>query len=151
MAMEIVELVGAILNHVSPAEERVFLRVWLRTYAVGQASCRATFAELAREAALSWTTTKTALLKLEGRGLLSIERHHKAPCTLTPQFIAIGASERASISVGHVAETNIYRLVRWRNVSKIHSTANPRTMNAPHFLMLSKPTDVISIHLFSRL
>ena len=88
--MEIVELVGAILNHVSPAEERVFLRVWLRTYAVGQASCRATFEDLARDAALSWTTTKTALLKLEGRGLLDIARHHEAPCTLTPQFLAIG-------------------------------------------------------------
>ncbi len=94
MAMEIVELVGAILNHLSPAEERVFLRVWLRTYAVGQASCRATFDNLAQDAALSWTTTKTALLKLEGRGLLDIARHHKAPCTLTPQFITIGASEQ---------------------------------------------------------
>jgi predicted transcriptional regulator len=67
--MEIVELVGTILTHVSSAEERVFLRVWLRTYAVGQASCRATFEDLARDAALSWTTTKTALLKLEGKGV----------------------------------------------------------------------------------
>ena len=57
---------------------------------MGQASCRATFEDLARDAALSWTTTKTALLKLEGRGLLDIARHHEAPCTLTPQFLAIG-------------------------------------------------------------
>ncbi len=92
--MEILELIPAILNHLSAAEEKVFLRLWARTYAVGQATCRATFEDLAREGGLSWTTAKQALLKLEGRGLLEIARHHKAPCVFTPQFLALGAHEQ---------------------------------------------------------
>ena len=90
--MEILELIPAILNHLSAAEEKVYLRLWARTYAGGQATCRATFDDLAREGGVSWTTAKMALLKLEGRGLLAIKRHHKAPCVFTPQFIALGAS-----------------------------------------------------------
>jgi len=92
--MEIQELIPSILNHLSSAEERIFLRLWSRTYSIGQATCRATFENLARECGLSWMTVKTALLKLEGRGLLEIERFHKAPCIFTPQFIAIAASDQ---------------------------------------------------------
>ena len=87
--MEILELIPGILNHLSAAEERVYLRLWARTYSVGQATCRATFEDLARECALSWSTTKTALLKLEGRGLIEIERFHKAPCVFTVHCIAL--------------------------------------------------------------
>ena len=95
--MEIQELIPSILNHLSPAEERVLLRLWARTYMVGQSICRATFEDLARETSQSWMTTKTALLKLEGRGLIEIERHHKSPCVFTPQFIAI---EKQPIDLG---------------------------------------------------
>ena len=103
--MEILELIPAILNHLTGAEERVYLRLWARTSAVGQATCRATFEDLARETGLSWSTTKTALLKLEGRGLLEIERFHKAPCVFTPQFIALGLSDQPSdLGTSHTLE-----------------------------------------------
>lgn len=91
--MEILELIPAILNHLTPAEERVYLRLWARTSAVGQATCRATFEELARDSGLSWTTTKTALVKLEGRGLLEIERFPKAPCVFTVHCRALSPSD----------------------------------------------------------
>ena len=92
--MEILELIPRILNHLTPAEERVYLRLWAKTYAVGQSTCRATFENMARESALSWSTTKTALLKLEGRGLIEIERFHKAPCVFTVHCIALTPSDQ---------------------------------------------------------
>lgn len=91
--MEILELIPSILNHLSSAEERVYLRLWARTYAVGQATCRATFEDIARECSLSWSTTKTALLKLESRGLIEIERFHKAPCVFTVHCVALAAGD----------------------------------------------------------
>jgi hypothetical protein len=91
--MEILELIPRILNHLTPAEERVYLRLWAKTYAVGQATCRATFEDLARGSALSWSTTKTALVKLEGRGLIEIARFHKAPCVFTVQCIVLAPSD----------------------------------------------------------
>ena len=92
--MEILALIPSILNHLTAAEERVYLRLWARTYAVGQTTCRATFDELARACVVSWSTTKTALLKLEGRGLIEIERFHKAPCVFTVHCIALAPSDR---------------------------------------------------------
>jgi hypothetical protein len=91
--MEILELIPRILNHLTPAEERVYVRLWAKTYAVGQATCRATFEDLARTARLSWSTTKTALVKLEGRGLIEIARFHKAPCVFTVHCIALAPSD----------------------------------------------------------
>ena len=92
--MEILELIPSILNHLTPAEERVYLRLWARTHAVGHTTCRATFENLARECGLSWSTTKTALVKLEGRGLVEIERFHKAPCVFSVQCIALVSSDQ---------------------------------------------------------
>ncbi len=92
--MEILELIPCILNHLSGAEERAYLRLWAKTYAVGQSNCRATFEDIAREARMSWSTTKTALLKLEGRGLIEIERFHKAPCVFSVHCIALAPSDQ---------------------------------------------------------
>ena len=48
---------------------------------------------------MSWSTTKTALLKLEGRGLIEIARFHKASCVFTVHCIALGPSDQ-SIELG---------------------------------------------------
>ncbi len=77
------EIIATILNFLSPAEQAVYVRLWARTHSIGETSCTARFEDIARAANVSQKTGKLALLKLEGRGLIEIERFPKAPSRFT--------------------------------------------------------------------
>ena len=80
---DIVMITKTILDHLSPSDQAVYLRLWNWTHAIGQIQCRARFADIADEANVSRNTGKTAILRLEERRLVEIERQPKAPSRFT--------------------------------------------------------------------